>query len=348
MSKSSYHVQRGGIDSWLRDAIRRSGVDWLKLMHPDEYAAPPIEGVKYIGRLWWHGEPDRRLVYQGAAGADAWWRMAWPKLQRCPWCDVIEGPNEPKIETVEQARAIAAFERRRTDLLHQHNFESASYCFGEGNPELKLWQYLGAGIGDYLALHEYGMKAMTWDGWHLGRYRFVLRELAEAGYPTPRILITETGIDYSGDPEKDGWQEHATEDQYLYQLKDTSAEWDQDPEIIAAFPFTWNEDGWPSFDHPESFTRKYADWLCDDNMVQPAVGEILAELGQADMIPHNYDAALMRAGTERGMYPITGERQETIGGQLYVSQGFMRSGLQHWAHCAHGDWGNIVWTEREN
>ena len=123
MSKSSYHIQRVGIDPWLRDCIKHSGVKYLKLMHPEEYDGPPIEDIKYVGRLWWPGEPDRELVYQGAAGADKWWEMAWPKLERCPWCVIIEGPNEPGIKTVEQARAIAAFERRRTDLLHRHNLK---------------------------------------------------------------------------------------------------------------------------------------------------------------------------------------------------------------------------------
>ncbi len=351
MAKLTFHIQKPGIEPWLKTEIVRSRVNLLKIMHPDLYDGPPLGGMTYIGRLWFgQGEPDKQLIYKGKQGADEWMAMAEPKLAKCRWCQIIEGPNEPYIVTEEEANALAQFERWRTYYLNQIGHQTLSYCFSVGNPELNLWPILGQGIGDYLGLHEYGYKTMNWDTYWLGRYRRVLEILAQSGYAEPRIIISETGIDENGNPETSGWryQLKGDEAEYVRQLQETSEKWDKDEAIIAATPFTWQDETWPSFAHNESVTKRIVDWLASS----PAdIGKVMAEIGQQHIIPLNYNAALLKAGTARGYSPVSPEYQQEIGGIQYVGQMFIEPGneeIQWCAYCACGDWGNVIWTARAN
>ena len=357
MSKISFHIQHPGIAQWLKDEIIRAQVDLIKVMHPEMYDGPPMAGTSYkgayVGRFYFgQGEPDRELIYKGATGAQIWFDMVWPRLQKCRWCHIIEGPNEPLIDSVERAEQMVAFERRRTELLHGHGFLSASYCFSVANPKLELWPILGAGIGDYLDLHEYGQRAMTWDGDWLGRYRKVLPILEDYGYPEPRIIFGENGIDERGDPKTSGWRYHlqGNEDEYVRQLKASSIEWDKDDAVWSVHLFTHQDENWPSFAHNESVTRKIVDFVASE--AEPAdVGAMMLDLGQKYNIPLNWEAALLRAGTERGLAPISSEHTETIDGVQYVGQSFYDADdkeHQWGAHCKYGDWGNVIWTEGEN
>jgi len=358
MSKISFHIQKQGIQSWLKAEIIQSKVSWLKVLHPDEYGGiEPMAGTgyagKYIGRLWWPGDVDKSLVYQGAEGADKWLWLAAPKLEKCGWCDVIEGPNEPYIATADDAKAIVEFELARTEHLHRLGFESGSYVFSDANPFMALWSTLGSGIGDYLVLHEYGLHEMTWDGWHLGRYRKVLALLKEHGYPAPKILITESGIDVAGNPLTDGWrvQLKGDETEYMRQIIASSAEWDKDDEIETVTLFTCQDDGWLSFAHDYSIVHKLSTWLASESPDPIDVGAIMADLGQRYIIPLNYGAALLKAGTARGYSPVSPEFTTEVVGTQYVVQGFMdveKPGMQFWAYCKYGAWDDVLWALREN
>jgi len=138
-NKLSYHVQRHDAPGWLREQVRRSGAWLIKVMQPDKGPATPFGDVTYLGRLYWDNEPDKELIWQGIAGADAWWAMAWPRIQAAPWVRIWEGPNEPAIDTPERAWQFVAFELRRIQLLHAHGLLAASGCFSTGKLFLSLW-----------------------------------------------------------------------------------------------------------------------------------------------------------------------------------------------------------------
>jgi hypothetical protein len=265
MSKLGFHIQRPIYPAWLKAHVKESGATWVKLMDPDQGEIRPFgERVNYVARLWWANEPDRELVWQGAAGAEQWMALARPRLSRAWWVTGVEGPNEPTVQTTEQARLWAAFETRRVELLHVAGFRAVSGCFSTGCPPLELWPVLGTALAqtDYLALHEYGMKRMALDGWHLLRYRQVISRLRQAGQRVPPLLITETGIDYGGDPQHDGWRAQGlSEEQYLSQLRAYDAELAQDDLVLAATPFTWQDAGWPSFAIDESLSRRIATYM---------------------------------------------------------------------------------------
>ena len=352
-SKLGFHVQQPHSPDWLKEHVRRSGCEWVKLMDPDAGAFEPFgSSVAYIGRLYFgRGEPDKELIAQGAAGADTWFAMAQPRMAACPWCAIWEGPNEPYVSTETQAHALASFESRRVELLHQANLKAVSFMFGTGNPPyLSLWRILGSALEDtdYLGLHEYGMRRMNLDGWHLLRYRKAIRELGDAGHRIPGILITETGIDYNGDPVNDGWRAQGiTEAEYLAQLAAYDQELQQDPEILAATPFTWMDVGWPSFTITPAMSHLLAGYMHEQNTtLEGQLGEAI----QAYVIPQNAAAAFYRYGRGRGWEPISPERDFTIDGVTYRAQAFYTPDdeMQHIAYTEIGNWANVRHFDREN
>ena len=303
-SKLGIHTQKPEYPEWLVNHAAHSRATVHKLMDPDFGVAKPFGDVTYIGRLHWDNEPDKPLVYQGAAGADKWWAMAWPRIERCPWIEIWEGPNEPAIENETQARQLLAFEKRRVQLLRSKGRKAASYCFSTGCPELHLWAILGNIDTDYLDLHEYGMRTMTLDGWHLLRYRQVMAELRKRGYKVPPILITETGIDFEGNREADGWRAQGiSEEEYLRQLAAYDAELAKDPEVVVATPFTWLDYNWPSFTITESMSWRLAEYMRAKNAAQGptppskdgAVYDSKTLQPELDRVP-----ATLKAAIERG------------------------------------------------
>ncbi|MBM3187683.1 MAG: M23 family metallopeptidase [Chloroflexi bacterium] len=274
-SKLSYHVQKPDYPTWLRTQMDRSGAQILKVMDPA--GLPPVEGRLYIGRLYWPVEPDKTWVQAGAAGADRWWHEAEMRIRRAPWVHIWEGPNEVAIQDMGQARTFGAFERRRIALLHSEGLWAASGVFSTGNPPLSLWPIWRETLAetDFLALHQYGMKTekpqMGRQGlnlWHLYRHEKVIETLRENNCRVPPILITETGIDYGGDPQRDGWRaQDLSAETFMLQLAAFDAA--LPPEVLAATPFTWQPYGWPSFDMSGRISELFTDYLRERNSAGP-------------------------------------------------------------------------------
>lgn len=281
----TYHIQRPTYPRWLKDQVARSGVEWVKIMDADKGEAQPFgDEVKYIGRLHFGtGELDKELVHQCAAGAQAWMDIAMQRMIAASWITVWEGPNEPNMggndpeERLRASHALADFERERIRLMHDVGLRVASYSIGTGNPpDISHWRILGAGIQDtdYLALHEYGMKWMNWNGYHLGRYQHAVRIMENEGYHVPPILITECGIDLSGDPVNDGWRMRCdSEYEHLAQLAETDRHYCQDPLIEAVCIFTWQHDGWPSFSMGGPMSHMFTNYLQKNNTQQEMMPE---------------------------------------------------------------------------
>jgi len=354
-SPLGFQVQRNQAPQWLKDDIERSGARYIKLINADAFDPYPFgDKVQYIGRLHFgREEPDKQLIYQGARGATQYSDMCYPRMISAPWVDYWEGPNEPVIKDEEQAHALVSFERRRIELWHNGGLKCLSGQFATGNPFLSLWSILGMALEhtDGLALHEYGMKRMTWDGWHLGRYRRVIAALREAGHRVPPIFLTEMGIDYFGDPLRDGWRAQGfSEDEYLAQIVACDREWRQDREIECVTLFVWLDDGWPSFNIPRNLSGKYADYLYLEG-TNMNLEEKIAQRAQEHVIPLNPASAFEMAAAQKGYVSASREFDTDHFGVRYRGQVYRHPEIKDWqfiAYCKVGDWGNIHWIERKN
>jgi len=349
-SKLAFQIQKPEYPAWLKDHVKRSGTSWVKIINPDQGEAQPFgPDVNYIGRLWWLHEPDREMVYRGAPGADEWWAAACPRMQDAWWINHWEGPNEPNIDSPERAWAFVQFEQRRLELLHDSGRVGVSGCFSTGQPDLGLWPILGNVKYDYLALHEYGMGRMVWDGVHLGRYENVIVALGQAGHDTPKIMITETGVDRAGNPETDGWRyQGLSEQDYLAQLIASDYGWQRDPEIVCAAPFAWETDGWPGFHIDYQMSARITAYMQSMNYTPRRV---IGDEAQKHIIPLNPDAAFERAAAPLGRLPASREFDVEVNGILYRAQAYREPNEREWqwiAYCTVGDWGNVRWFRRAN
>lgn len=335
VSKGSYHVQDPNPPGWLRTLIYQSGVTTIKQINPDQMGEP-WQGLQVIGRLWWNGEPDKALVTQGAAGAVEWWSMAKDRIARCPWVQVWEGPNEVAIWNDVSARYYNEFETQRVKILHDNGKKASSFNFSTGHPEPELFKYLKSALNttDYLGLHEYGMKRMdpVNDTWHLLRYRRVFAVLKANNIRIPPTIISETGVDYGGNPTADGWiaQGHSSES-YVAQLISYLVETDKDPEIVLVTPFGFADLGWPSFSIHETPARLYTEYLRSTQSEQAA----LLDLAEKWVIPMVPGFALWNHITGKGW--VLASREFGYNGANYqwgYNKGANRLTLCRWANGA--------------
>jgi len=288
VSVGSYHVQDPNPPAWLQALIQQSGVTMIKQINPDQMREP-WQGLQVIGRLWWDGEPDRTLVARGSDGAEEWWQMARERIARCPWVQVWEGPNEVPIWNDVDAGAYNAFEVRRIHILHENGKQASSFQLSTGHPDAALLVYLREALErtDYLNLHAYGMRRIepSIDTQHLLRYRTFIKMLKANGIRVPPIIISETGVDYAGNPNSDGWiAQGYTPEQYVAQLTGYLEEVEKDPEVRLVTPFGFAETGWPSFSIYEKPAQLYTEYLKSRQSRQAALLD-LAEKWVIPMVP---------------------------------------------------------------
>ncbi len=354
-SKLSFHVQRPEYPEWLKRHVRESGVQWVKVMDPDAGQPDPF-GVRVIGRLYFKGDADKALIVEGAAGADKYYALAAPRMAKAPWVYAWEGPNEPAVDTPMACRNLAAFCKRLGYLLHRDGRRYVALSISTGNPpEDAYWQYLGDGLqmADYLGMHEYGMHTMTLDGWHLLRYRKAVAALKKYGFRVPPIFITETGIDYHGNPNTDGWRVALGGDEaaYMAQLAAYDTELQKDPLVLGACPFTWMPNNWPSFEVGESMSARivshirtlgaFNPWGASAPPIpQPEVpvtnheDAVRAVAWNALGVPYNPGAAFVKYAKAQGLgRPLGPERGEG----RYMVQPFERGIV----YAVDADWGNV-------
>jgi len=277
VSKLSWHIQDPCVwrwPDWLRGHIVDSGAQWVKVMDPDQTGSDPFPGVRTIGRLYFHEDSDKWLIPQGAVGARQYVEASLSRIRAAQWVHAWEGPNEPDTSTLTAVEQWADFEMARVRIMHEYGYRTVSGQFGTGRPEgdeaqeEQAWRIIGPALAetDYLGLHEYGMHRMAPpDGWHLLRYRRAMGFLHKHGYRVPPILITETGIDYAGGADTDGWRVALNGDaaEYMRQLAWYDSELARDNEVLAAMVFTAapHAGQWRSFELTEDISALLRDHI---------------------------------------------------------------------------------------
>jgi hypothetical protein len=350
------HVQKHPVPAWLKQFAKAAGITHAVIMQPHLCEPEPFgPDVTHVGRLYWGGEPDKELVWEGASGANAYWSMCYPALRQAMWIDCWQGPNEPgftnlaqnREEAIAKAGAWSEFTERACMIWNASGRKMLAGPFSTGTPERGLVPYLAEGIAacDGLALHQYGMKTMTPISVdHLRRHEMIQAELRALGYTCPPIYILESGVDYSGNPTKDGWKAQGISgEEYAKQQVAYVDYLERDPQVKMVAFFTHLPDGWPSFELDKAITETH---LLPALQAHESVQQQIAAFAQRYVIPQNPAAAFYAYGRAKGWEPISPEFDyQGQRAQVWYSPGDKR---QHVCCCRIGDWGNIRHIDRAN
>jgi len=341
-------------DPWVLDHAQRLG--GVKLLNPQhgDWRKFTERGIPILGRMVWPNNSDKGHIFNGAAGADAWFRDFWPTARQMGTITLWEGPNEPECHTVTQAQALDQFTARLADLFHDNGLRLVGVNFSTGHPLFDKWALLGSALSkvDFLGRHSYACSEPWFSRdqwWHPYRLLKDVDAIRDAGLRVPPIILGETGIDRAGDPNDDGWRARGVsrEDyttlltQYALRLGSLV------PELKAVAPFTWLSTGWPSFDiDRDTSAMLVAKWLPSQSVpdAPPEPSEPLDErirnaAWQLRGIPYNPDAAFSAYAREHGLgAPLTVEAYGQVDG--YALQAFV-GGI---VYAKVGDWANVTHT----
>ncbi|MGQ9523776.1 MAG: hypothetical protein ACUVTZ_02950 [Armatimonadota bacterium] len=204
-----------------------------------------------------------------------WDEVLWPPISRLPeserrLIDYLEGPNEgdstPTWESIDSVRWFARFWMALAPIMRRHGFRPCVGSIAVGNPggtpdeiEAKIAAFAPAlrqtwSLGGAWSYHAYSIRYTTdlaEESWYSLRYRR-LHEVLKRRFPELArmpLILTEGGIDESGDPNRSGWQARNTAKKYQEWLKWFDSELRKDPYVIGVTLFQiGNPEGWKSFD----------------------------------------------------------------------------------------------------
>lgn len=248
----------------LGPGMRRALADY-KTQYPDG---------KVVVRIWttlrWPitYNPER-------AGEEFWDRVLrgpfnslTPQERR--WIDYWEGPNEgdstPTWATVEETRWYCRFWLSLLRKMKQNGVKPSIGSIPVGNPggsatevRAKLAAFLPAfqeayRMGGSWSYHAYTIDYSTdvnKEIWYSLRYRQIYYELKRmdswlANFP---LILTEGGVDRSGNPYEDGWVSRGSAKQFDDWLRWFDGELRKDPYVIGVTLFqSGGFESWPSFE----------------------------------------------------------------------------------------------------
>lgn len=184
--------------------------------------------------------------------------------------DFLEGPNEgentPTWESVEAARWFGHFWERLAMLIAKAGFRPCVGSIAVGNPpgsieeiQAKLDAFAiglraAARYGGAWSYHAYSIEYTTdlkIERWYSLRYRIfyeILRQYHPEISDLP-LILTEGGIDRSGNAKTDGWRARGDAEKFQEWLKWFDLELRKDKEVIGVTLFQIGDQaGWWSFD----------------------------------------------------------------------------------------------------
>jgi hypothetical protein len=314
-----YQAQIPALPDAEVDYINAAGLEDVLIINPDW----GINRDKALNcpaavRFWFDNEPDKELVYQGAAGAERWLAMVkprWATAVALGWrMNAVLGPNEVFIDTLEKVRALNAFSIRARQLVRQELGATFwAYCYSEGNPpypELYKYHADSAAQMDVIALHEYRMGwqhavPAEQDTWHMLRYRRMAAALGELGIPMPETRITEHGID-----SPTGWRAYVSAAQQMAYILDYETACLKDAYVRAVYPFIWNNypDQWQNFSNSGTdFNPLYFAHIRQHRGESATSEERILAVAQTHIIAQVPDFALYRYIKSKGWDLASGE-----------------------------------------
>lgn len=261
MTDIGWHFQ-GPVPNWASGLVN-ARFNKVMFHKPDEVGADPFPGLKTIARTYLDDSVTNALIMRGEAGAVEWFNFQRGFIERAPWIEAWEGPNEPPVQTAEQRRMLVAFTCRWADLMHGIGRKVVGLNLSVGHPAPGEAGELGGALSklNYVGLHEYAAPTMMQDAtWLCLRHLRTVVEWQAAGYNVPPIFIGELGIDggTAGRPGV-GWQGYCSADEYVRQLRWYGAEIGKDGLVCGTAVFTAAPVGaWFTFEVTEALSRSIA------------------------------------------------------------------------------------------
>ena len=214
-----------------------------------------------------------------------WDEIIRPRLSALPkkdrrLIDYIEANNEydncPAFASLEDVKWYARFSIEFAEVCTKAGYKPCLACIPVGNPSgtpeevrARILEYVPAlraikKVGGVWSYHAYTLKYTTDPEverlYSLRHRRFY--ELFEGKYADLAdmpMILTEGGVDKTGNREKDGWQARGSAEQFQEWLKWYDSELQKDRYIIGVTLFeNGDPKGWPSFD-----LEPLAAWLAE-------------------------------------------------------------------------------------
>ncbi len=364
------HIQLPRHEPYLKAFVQQSKVRYAKILDPDRGEADPYPGVTTIGRLTFPNNDDTRMVSRGREGAVEWGTAVRPRIAQSPWINIWELPNEFVIANGIDASKYVDFTFeavRQLQVLWSsgYRFKITAPPLSTGNPPKWAWEIIGEifgradeteealdlrGLVHYGNTHEYGMRDMhdLYSHGHLLRYRTAFEELRRCGWRVPKWFISETGIDLQGNGKTDGWSEN-TEDpsDFMFQLEGYDTQVQEDPEIMAIFPFThMAASTWPSFNINERVTKEYfLPYLVRKNYGQ---NDVYGDWLQQFVLPWNVDSAFAKYAQAQAAGWTQMSPEIDRDGKRFQVWYSSHDNTQHVIWARIGEWANVHHFDREN
>lgn len=279
-SKLSIHLLGGRYSAGARQVVaNRPRLLKLFDLHYDmrealrDYKARAPGGVTVL-RVW-HTRKWTLADDPESAGEAYWFDLLKPQIdlltpEERSQLDYIEGPNEgdstPTWFSVEQAAWFGRFWVVLARRIGEAGFRPCVGSIAVGQPPgtmdeitAKFRAFLPAMVeaqrwrGSW-SYHAYTVAYSTDpddEDWYSLRYRRLHRILTglDARLGTMPLLLTEGGVDYGGNPDRDGWRARGTSAQYQAWLKWFDGELRRDPYVVGVTLFqSGDRQGWKSFE----------------------------------------------------------------------------------------------------
>lgn len=279
-SKLSIHLLGGRYTPGARQVVQ-AGPHVLKIfdLHKDmldaarEYKAVRPDG-KTVLRMW-HTRKWTLADDPLTAASQYWNEVLAPPLnalspQDRALIDYVEGPNEgdstPTWFSLEQAAWFGKFSARLAKLKGEAGFRPVVGCIGVGQPggdpdEMAAkWRLFfpaleaAAKAGGAWSYHAYTIEYtmdLEKESWYSLRHRrlvdIVRRERPDLAGLT--LILTEGGVDFSGNAAKDGWKARGSAEKFQEWLQWFDKELQKDSYVAGITLFQSGDEGlWPSFE----------------------------------------------------------------------------------------------------